>query len=497
MPTMKSFAENFFSSFGARFQPQGDEWVVDLPPDLAEAFGKSRLYLVFPPAPGQGEMRELSPTEDLLVYGSRTFDQMLALLESRGEAVCLRWPPKLPPVGQDGELSSPLPLRNCRILVGEVRSGQEPFYIFNFRAVYLSDEKQELFMNLVLDAEGEVAPAEAGQLTEAEPLSPDDPDFSVEPETMRRMLEQAEAIARSRVVERAAELQQEIRPRLEKALLRLTGYYRRLTGEVDTGDESQDETVRAELQQDLARKIGDELERHQLRVTLTPLNYAIALAPFAHYRLTLTTGHTSQTINLKQNRHTGQVDLPDCHHCREPVDRLALCDRQHIVHAHCLATCRRCHRDICLACGIEACAICGGSVCGECVAACLYCGRWLCAEHVSTCAICGAAHCSDHAALCRWCGQSYCQACVVGPECETCRRALTGLGGDPPPLPALTASEIGRYRWFQAANQAFVIYIGRPRGPLSGLRSWLIIVTDQAGNLLVRRTVGAWQRIFG
>ena len=109
MLLMKSFAEAFFRSFGARIEPQGEEWVVDLPPELAETFGKVRLYLVFSQA--QAEPRQLSPTEDLLVYGSRTFDRMLALLEGRGEATWLRLSGRAEPAGSN---SFPLPLHNCR-----------------------------------------------------------------------------------------------------------------------------------------------------------------------------------------------------------------------------------------------------------------------------------------------------------------------------------------------------------------------------------------------
>ena len=78
---MKSFAENFFRHFGAQVEPQGDELIVHLLPDLAEVFGKPRLYLVFAE---RGKTRDLSPVEDLLVYGSRTFDRMLTLLQDRG-----------------------------------------------------------------------------------------------------------------------------------------------------------------------------------------------------------------------------------------------------------------------------------------------------------------------------------------------------------------------------------------------------------------------------
>src|SRR6187401_3875787 len=87
---MQAFAENFFRYFGAQLLANDHELIVDLPPELVSVFGKNRLYLVLPQ--GQGEVRELSPTEDLLVYGSRVFDQMLSLLAGRGEAVHLYFP---------------------------------------------------------------------------------------------------------------------------------------------------------------------------------------------------------------------------------------------------------------------------------------------------------------------------------------------------------------------------------------------------------------------
>ncbi|MCI0532482.1 MAG: hypothetical protein L0Y74_11160 [candidate division Zixibacteria bacterium] len=133
---MKSFAETFFQHFGASVQAQADELVVDLPPELVEVFGKARLYLVFPQA--QGQPGELSPQEDLLVYGSRTFERMLGLLAGRGEAAYLHFP------GRVSAAQVPaLPLHNCRLLESDVDTSQDQFYIFNFRTTYISDEKHE------------------------------------------------------------------------------------------------------------------------------------------------------------------------------------------------------------------------------------------------------------------------------------------------------------------------------------------------------------------
>jgi hypothetical protein len=61
----------------------------------------------------------------------------------------------------------------------------------------------------------------------------------------------------------------------------------------------------------------------------------------------------------------------------------------------------------------------------------------------------------------------------------------------------MAISETSRYHWSQAGNQAYVVYVGRPRGPVSLLRNCLIIVTDRAGKLLRRSTVGPWERFFG
>lgn len=490
MPLMKSFADTFFRTFGATITPDGEEWVVDLPPALAEHFGRARLYLVFSQA--GAEPRPLSPTEDLLVYGSRTFDRMLALLEGRGEATWLQLSDQ---VAVDDSL--PLPLHNCRVAHIQTHTRETPYFIFNFRTVYVSDEKQVEVVTVILDEQGRPAAEAVGELAGFKPVDLAGATPPVEPETILRLFDRAGEVARRQVEETAVELEQAIRPRLEKALLRLTTYYRRLSDEVDTGQAEQDEAVRTDLQQDLARKIGDELERHRLRINLQPLSYALALAPFVHYRAGLATRHTTQTLTLTRNLHTGRLDPLLCHHCGEPIDRLALCDNGHPVHADCVESCHRCGREVCRRCGIEACGICGDLTCAACVGTCAYCDRWLCTEHVSTCAICGRSYCSDHAGRCRWCGQSYCQQCLTSQECETCRQALAASESPLPSSITVAGVKGGNYRWRQAENGDYRIYIGRRTGLLSPLRAWAIIVTDKADRIVHWRTVSSFKRLFG
>jgi hypothetical protein len=486
MLLMRSFAEKFFTHFGAQLHPQDDELIVDLPPDLVDVFGQPRLYLVFPT--GDGAMRELSPTEDLLVYGSRTFDQMLALLANRGETAQLCLPGRFPLPSNDTP-ALPLSLHNCRLLKSQIHPDRDRFYIFNFRAIYRSTEKQEALMAIVLDAHGKPRPDLVSVLAEADTLfSPDQP-LPIELDTLRQMLDRAGEVAQQQANDHAAEMETAIQPRLEKTLLRLTTYYRRLKDEVDTGDAEQDEAVRADLQQDLAHQIADELERHQLRVTLSPISYALVLIPFVHYHLSLATRHSQQTVDFAQNLYTGQVEDLACHHCQQPLDHLALCDRQHLVHPHCIDACHHCDRDICQACGIDACAICHQTVCSDCAAACDHCDRWLCAQHVEACAICGAHFCTEHAFCCRWCGQTYCAECGLGDQCQTCRLALAGSMTEVLPTASIAKLELDHYHWRRAENEAYVVYMGQHKSMISSLRSRVVIVVNKSGQVV------HWQKI--
>lgn len=487
MPSMKLFAETFFDRFGGQITPHEDELIVDLPPELATVFGKPRLYLVFP----GGEQRLLSPAEDLLVYGSRTFEKMLSLLEGRGELTQFSLPCRFsePP----GHVS-PLPLANCRLLDNRLEVGTDLFYIVNFRAVYTSDEKLAEFVTVVVDAAGQACSDRMAALVQSE-LFPAE-EAPIQPKQLSRVLARAGEIARGPVDARAAELEIALRARLQKALLRLSTFYEHLQQEA-TGEADQIEALQAELRQDMARKLADELERHRLHVTIIPMSCAVARLPVASYRLALATRYSQHSLDLKRNLYNGEIEPLHCHHCQEPLDHLALCDRGHPVHSRCLERCSRCDRDICQACGIETCAICAGPVCGECTARCAYHDDWLCAAHVQTCAICGADHCENHRFVCRWCGQSYCYKCGQGGVCQTCRQALAAASGQPPAL-VVPGLQPDRYLWQQAQNKAFHIYIGQSQQPLlSALRGRPVVITDLEDRLVTWRRAGPLELLAG
>jgi hypothetical protein len=287
IPALRTFAEAFFTQFEAQIEASPDELIIDLPPRLVGHFGKPRLYLVFPTA--QGTPRVLSPHEDLLVYGSRTFDLMLALLDGQGETARLEYPRQVSLALADAPGPS---LRRPQFTVTEIAVDrrQEWYQLFNFRITYRSDEKEEAFETVALDADGQPAPAVEALLRQLAPL----PQSPPPPGAFTPQPEQATAALRHRAAVRAEELQRQIRSRLERTLLRLTSFYQRRIAEIDSDQPERDEQLIAELQQELERKIVDELERHQLHTRLTPLSTAQALLPSVHVRLSVSAGSVSR-----------------------------------------------------------------------------------------------------------------------------------------------------------------------------------------------------------
>ena len=491
---MREFAESFFKQFKATVQPHPDfanELIVDLPEELVEVFGKPRLYLVFPEAGGGPP--DLSPHEDLLVYGSRTFDQMMDLLQERGEALHLSLPGTVS-INPEEEATFPLSLGNCQVHSNKTSYVEEQFFVGNYRVIFASDERQEEFVTVVLDKIGQPRPEMIAQLQ-----SLDFAKFQSHQPTLYTalplLLERAAPVVEAEIQDRIKTMEGQAQARLEKALLRLTGYYRRLEEEINPSDAEKAAATQADLQQDLQRKIADELERYQLRVTLVPLSYIVVAVPVVYHYPVLIYKHVSVGLEFAHNLHTNRVDNLFCHHCTEVLEQVSLCQKYHAVHPHCLENCPRCGLDMCYGCGIQPCAISEEVICAKCVAGCDYCDRWLNQDLVGQCAICQKAHCPDHTGTCHSCQQHYCQASVVEGVCQTCSEARTQTPFIETPVLSTTKLSLSRYRWRQAHNNTYTIYWGQAKW--LPFRYQAIIVVDQAGQIVYEKTVNWWQRMFG
>lgn len=314
---LRTFAAAFFAAFGAEVFPEGADMLVLLTPELAEHFGKPRLYLTFADEL-DGEDRSLSPTEDLLAYGSKTFDLMLALLAGRGRKTACSLKPQLPL-----ELETPFPPLAeppaPSLMVTSAELNHRRFYAFHFRVVYLWAEKEEAALTVLLDEAGKPLPeAWLGLLTGAALTAP--PALPGQDQAIiEQMAERAGEVAHRLLRARAEALQVEIESRLQKIQARLDSFYRRLMEESASGDEAKDAGIRAELEADLARKLADEVERHQLQVSLTPVSWAEVFAPVGRHALALETGGDRHTLNLRRDLVFGAVEAFECATCGADV----------------------------------------------------------------------------------------------------------------------------------------------------------------------------------
>lgn len=417
---LRNFTLDFFTHFGATVtQSRGKKpgpVAVSLPSELAGYFGRPALALCF-------HQREHGPGLDLVTQGSRIFDRMVAYLEERGAMTHLQLP-----VRHHGgeELLRAVRPTNVAITGLRMEEGQRPLFIFNWRITYRADDKREELFTVVLDEQGGRLPlsgeapdsVEGIDLTQfyadAQPILAE-PGAEGQPQPTRlppmthltRLAEAARKFAIYHADVRCVTHEAEILPRLYKTLNRLTTYYQQ---QIEETYDSHDPTgeKRQALEQDLRRKIAEEVENHRLRVEVKLVSYAVVQTPVATANLTVSNGRQETAIHVNLNRNTGALQRPRCHACGEETTTLAIDHKGHITCDSCLRQCATCLEVVCERCGVVPCPACGKENCDACGQSCWACGERACSEHMSACPVCGDEVCHRCQAECAHCGVRQC-----------------------------------------------------------------------------------------
>lgn len=417
---LRAFARRFFETYEAtvRNATQNGGLIVDLPPALAEHFGKTTLHLVF-------ENSEVTSDTDLVAYGSRVFDRIMAYLDEQAAVTVQILPRKHTGAGA---LMSAVQLRNASLLDLKLEETQRPLYVFNWHITYRSDDKHEELFTVVLDSDGERAPiADAGledgdaELLDLASLLADAEEqpsnTGVDEETqpklppmtqLVRLAETARKFAFYHADVRCVELEVDILQRLHKVLSRLTTYYQQQIDEVYESHDPDGEKRRA-LEEDLQRKIAEEVENHRLRVQVRLFSYAVLYVPIAVANLTVGDGSHSVSVQVVRDLYTGRLERPPCQVCGEAIENLVLDRAGHVCCDACIFQCETCQDVLCEDCGLHACPVCGKKNCETCSTFCWACGERACHEHNSVCPVCGDEVCHECQALCASCGQRQCR----------------------------------------------------------------------------------------
>ncbi len=413
---LREFALAFFRTFGAQITERTSDstaW-VDLSEELSTHFGKPGLHLVF-------QNGDLPDGADLVVYGSRLFDQMMDFLDFRGGATLLQLPRRHQ--GADQLLRAIQP-RNAAVMGLKLEEQQRQLFVFNWHITYRSDDKREELFTVVLDGEGkrigladgngagdEAGPKLQDWLTDGDPIAVENGKQSAHlpPMThLNRLAENARKYALYHADVHCVAYEAEILPRLHKVLSRLTSYYEQQIGEVYDSHDPQGDKRRV-LESDLQRKIAEEIENHRLRVQARLLSYAIVQTPLAVANITLSAGTQSVAVQVARDLYTGAMTHPLCHVCGDAVSSLVVDGANHVLCENCTRRCAECQDVLCDRCGLYECPTCDQQLCEKCSRYCWSCGQRACTAHSDRCPICADDVCHACQELCAECGTRQCR----------------------------------------------------------------------------------------
>jgi hypothetical protein len=380
MTAFKQFAERFCTTFGAEAEEREGRLHVQLPADLAAHFGRPELVLGFTPHDPEGE---------LVAYGSRAFEEMLAYLGGHGRQAAVRLPAHHPPAPPPTA-----PACSCEALGAE--PGVERFHVFNFQLAFMCDERVERLFSVCLDEAGHERPDIPALLEAGESLDQAPPPT---PALLRLAEDRAAAAAEAWV----GPLEVAALARLEGIGGRLVEFYeaqmrevpvRRRRGQSEEEAVAESEELRWQLRRELERKLRDETARHQLRVQVRRISQAVVERPrhVASYRLAR--GQAARELAVTTDLHSGAAAWPACERCGTAAGAYDLCAEGHLTCPTCLGACQGC----------------GAARCQAELAGCPSCGAANCPGCRATCAN-GHAGCASHLAPCPGCGQALCERC--------------------------------------------------------------------------------------
>jgi len=460
--TLREFTLDFFrfcnlsnGSTPALEFVQEDTLHVKLGQALAQHFGRPELLLIFnnkanlalteKNLAGKNVIaKDLTP--DLVAFGSRTFDQMIAYLENRSALTVQQLPSRF--ANSDVLLQAIQPV-NAMITNLKLQEQIERLFIFNWRITYRADDKQEEFFTVLLDEDGNRQPyvyeeigtdsradniiesprdgqtlnlatlfahAEAvpvGYTEDGQPLP-----IRLPPMTqLNRLAESARKYAIYHADRNCVDHEAEIMPRLHDSLQRLTTYYQQQIEEIHDIHDPEGEKREA-LAQDLQRKIAEEVENHRLRVRVHLSSYAVLQIPMAVANMDLSDGKQAISLQIQCNRYSGVVRHPICHACNNSTAQIALDRNGHITCDQCIRQCDTCLELLCESCGVVSCPDCTQLNCETCSEFCWACGGRACAEHTSRCPRCSDTVCHSCQIPCTACGLRQCHShqrvdCVI------------------------------------------------------------------------------------
>lgn len=300
-----------------------------------------------------------------------------------------------------------------RATVGRVRSA---YVRFNFKASISSDEKRELLVSVLMNAQTGYAAAEANLIeVRATAVNPDDvlrslpeaplqwhlagaaapePSPWIQP-ALQGLLARAQTAAMANLHEELVGLRKRVARFRELDEARLNEYFDELQRDLEHRLSSAPAERRAGLQdklaavqQERAHKLADVAGRYQVRVQLHLINLLVIYQAKMIMPVIISNRAAEVSAYAVWDPVLHRLEPLPCNVCGQPMMRLALCHNGHLAHEECLTpACVDCKRLFCQQCQADM---------GECVV----CRRPLCRHSRITCPECKRGVCQEHRNLC-------------------------------------------------------------------------------------------------
>lgn len=283
---------------------------------------------------------------------------------------------------------------------------------FNFKVTFVSDEKQESLVSVVMDAQNGYAVTDPSHLQRlyATETTPGHPHLSVaaprwlgaeeieSAATYQALLDRAQAALTDQLSGRVQTMQNRIQRFLELDQARIVEYYdalesdlrRRLerTEETEAGRRKSAEDKLTAVQEERAAKLADIHARYQLRLEVELINVQRIVQPKVVLPVEIGDRRLTVTRHVVWDPLLHELEPLVCDACGQPGEQLHLCTSGHLAHEECLAPqCIDCKREYCVLCKekVQACVVCGEPVCQPSLITCPECKRGTCREHQNLC----------------------------------------------------------------------------------------------------------------
>jgi hypothetical protein len=227
---------------------------------------------------------------------------------------------------------------------------------------------------------------------------------------LRAMLSDLEGRLAPAFEKRRAESQKS----LAVELGRIDTYYRNLLdGSSGPGTEIASGDARRAFEAEHSRRRQEEINRHELRATIQPVQIVQweLLVQDAEWTITSQTGHSGVVSAIRPLTGSGTWIL-SCPTCGELPSALRVCREGHVCCSRCSQSCTMCAETSCRDHVPASCHIDDASVCAAHARTCIVCRKPVCLQHVGACAEGDHKACSSCLVACAVCGRNVCTSHV-------------------------------------------------------------------------------------